>query len=149
MIYLALRKTTPNGIGPKVFAWLTMIRLVTRYPHAGVVIDDVLHQATLKDGVHFSPFEKEGWDIYPLTIDKSIALNRFQSVNGARYDWFSLLAFILPFRVSMGSWCYCYELSYFMITGIIPTQRITPEDLLRITHATNETTAPRTMGVVY
>jgi hypothetical protein len=39
--YLTLRHTSPPGLFPLLFALLTKWRLVTRYPHAGVVIDGV------------------------------------------------------------------------------------------------------------
>lgn len=149
MVYLALRKTNPPGVGPLLFAKMTTYRLVTRYPHAGIVVDGTLYQATLKDGVHSTPFDPLGWDLFSVDLAPALALDRFTSVKGARYDWFSLLGFILPFRVSKGSWFYCYELAYFIITGIIPTGRITPEDLLRIAHATSKTATERSLGMVH
>lgn len=138
MTYLALRKTPPPGLLQGLFTKLTMARLVTQYPHAGIVIDGTLYHATLADGVHAAPFDPAGWDVFKIRIPQELLLERFNSVKGAKYDWFSLLAFVLPFRVSMGQWFYCYELVYFMMTGNVPSKRITPEELLRITHATNE-----------
>jgi len=138
MIYLALRHTSPPGFFKGLFASLTKARLVTRYPHAGIVMGDTLYHATFADGVHSSPFNSSGWDVFKIDISQELLLERFKSVKGAKYDWFSLLAFVLPFRVSMGKWFYCYELVYLMMTGNVAIQRITPEDLLRITYAANE-----------
>jgi hypothetical protein len=138
MTYLALRKTIPTGLPKTLFAKLTMYRLVTRYPHSGIVVEDTLYHATFADGVHSSPFNSNGWDVFKIDIPQELILERFQSVKGAKYDWFSLLAFVLPFRFSVAKWFYCYELVYFMITGNIPIQRITPEDLLRIANATTK-----------
>lgn len=138
MTYLALRKTSPPGLLPTLFAKLTKARLVTQYPHAGIVMDGTLYHATFADGVHSSPFNNSGWDVFKIDISQELLLERFKSVKGAKYDWFSLWAFVLPFRVSMGKWFYCYELVYLMMTGNVPIQRITPEDLLRIAYAANE-----------
>jgi hypothetical protein len=117
-----------------------MYRLVTRYPHSGIVVEDTLYHATFVDGVHSSPFNSNGWDVFKINISQELVLKRFEFVKGAKYDWFSLLAFVLPFRFSVGKWFYCYELAYLMMTGNIPIQRITPEDLLRIAYATHEST---------
>jgi len=138
MIYLALRHTSPPRFFKGLFASLTKARLVTRYPHAGIVMGGTLYHATLSNGVHSTPFENTGWDLFKIDISEELLLNRFKNVKSAKYDWFSLLAFVLPFRVSVGQWFYCYELVYLMMTGNIPIQRITPEDLLRIAYATHE-----------
>jgi hypothetical protein len=140
MIYLALRHTSPPGLFKGLFASLTKARLVTRYPHAGIVMGDTLYHATFADGVHCSLFDSFGWDIFKIDISQELVLKRFESVKNAKYDWFSLLAFVLPFKFSVGKWFYCYELAYLMMTGNIPIQRITPEDLLRIAYATHEST---------
>lgn len=129
--YLALRQTSPPGFFPGVFAAITKCRLVTQYPHAGIVIDGVLYEATFKYGVRSSKFDQNGWDLF--TINKSDNINmlaRFKQVEGRPYDWFSLLAFVLPFRASMAQWLYCYELCSFMLDGINPSKRVTPEILL-------------------
>jgi hypothetical protein len=129
--YLALRHTSPPGFFQGLFASLTKARLVTRYPHAGIVIDGTLYEATLKHGVHSREFDATGWDLF--TIDKSIKddmLARFAQVESRPYDWFSLLAFILPFRASVAKWFYCYELCSFMLDGHNPSGRVTPETLL-------------------
>jgi hypothetical protein len=130
-VYLALRHTSPNGFFQRLFAQLTKTRLVTQYPHAGIVIDGTLYEATLKHGVHSTKFDATGWDLF--TIDKDVKddmLARFAQVEGRPYDWFSLLAFVLPFRVSVSKWFYCYELCSFMLDGHTPSRRVTPEILL-------------------
>jgi hypothetical protein len=140
IVYLALRHTSPSGFFKRAFASFTKARLVTRYPHSGIVINGMLYEATFKNGVHCAPFDPKGWDLYKYNITDKIAINRFESVKGSRYDWFSLLAFVLPFKFSVVQWLYCYELCFYMATGEKPTQRITPEDLLRISNASFEST---------
>ena len=129
--FLALRHTSPPGFFPGVFAALTRCRLVTRYPHSGIVIDGVLYEATFKHGVRATVFDSSGWDLFIIAkTDKFSLINRFKQVEGRPYDWFSLLAFVLPFRARMAKWFYCYELCSFMLDGLNPTKRVTPEILL-------------------
>ena len=129
--YLALRHTSPPGLIQGAFAQLTKARLVTQYPHAGIVIDGVLYEATFKYGVRSTKFDPTGWDLFTINkADKSDLLARFKQVEGRPYDWFSLFAFVLPFRASMAQWLYCYELCSFMLDGINPSKRVTPEILL-------------------
>jgi hypothetical protein len=130
-VYLALRHTSPPGFFQGVFARLTKARLVTQYPHAGILIDGILYQATFKHGVHSAKFDSIGWDLFTITkVDKNDLLARFKQVEGRPYDWFSLLAFIVPFRASVAQWFYCYELCGFMLDGHNPSKRVTPEILL-------------------
>ena len=130
--YLALRHTSPPGFFPGLFAQLTKTRLVTDYPHAGIVVDGVLYEATFKHGVRSIKFNPVGWDLFTINkINKIDLLTRFEQVEGRPYDWFSLLAFVVPFRASMAKWFYCYELCSFMLDGHNPSKRITPEILLR------------------
>jgi hypothetical protein len=130
--YLALRHTSPKGFFPGLFAQLTKTRLVTDYPHSGIVVDGVLYEATFKHGVRSTKFDPVGWDLFAITkVDKNDLLTRFKQVEGRPYDWFSLLAFIAPFRVTVAKWFYCFELCSFMLDGNIPAKRITPEILLR------------------
>ena len=48
---------------------------------------------------------------------------------GAKYDWFSLIAFLLPGRWSDRSRLYCFELPA-LVLGISTRQRVTPERIL-------------------
>lgn len=131
MAFLALRHTSPPGKAPGVFAALTRARLITRYPHSGIVIDGTLYESTFKHGVKPAPFVPDGWDLFKITnVDDATLLQRFKQVEGSSYDWFSLFAFVLPFRVRVAKWFYCYELCEFMLTGIVPRSRVTPETLL-------------------
>ena len=130
-VYLALRHTSPKGFFPRLFAELTKTRLVTQYPHAGIVIDGVLYEATFKHGVHSTKFDPTGWHLFTIDkVSKTNLLARFKQFEGRPYDWFSLLAFVLPFRASVSQWLYCYELCSVMLDGHNPSKRVTPEILL-------------------
>jgi hypothetical protein len=129
-VYLALRKTPPEGVAQKAFFYLTRWRLLTRYPHAGVVCEGILYQSTFAKGVHSDAFDPTGWHLFPTNVPHETIINRFNDVNHSRYDWFSLLAFVLPFKMTVGQWWYCYELAHYLLSGLKPTGRVTPEDLL-------------------
>jgi hypothetical protein len=130
--YLALRRTSPPGLVQGWFAQLTKTRLVTQYPHSGIVIDGILYEATFKHGVRSIKFDPSGWDLFKIhKVGKTDMLARFAQVKGRPYDWFSLLAFVVPFRASVAKWLYCYEFCSFMLNGNNPSQRITPEILLK------------------
>lgn len=107
-------------------------RLVTRYPHAGIVIGDTLYHSTAKRGVHsLKEWTPENWVLIDVGGNDQKALDVFGQMEGGRYDWFSLLAFVgIKARDSKAS--YCFELCHHMMTGEHPTDRVTPENLLRI-----------------
>jgi hypothetical protein len=128
--HLALRKTPPLGFLPKAFFYLTKARLLTRYPHGGVVIDDTLYHVTGANGVHSMPFDPAGWDLFVTDADPVEILNRFLLVKGKKYDWVSLFTFVSSFRITVSNRWYCYELCHYFLTGKETNQRVTPEDLL-------------------
>lgn len=145
--YLALRHTPPVGFLQNIFASITKSRLVTDYLHSGIVIDGILYDSTFKHGVQLSTFDATGWHLFKITkVDNDTLLARFNQVKGNHYDWLSLFAFILPFRVSVAKWSYCHELSHFMLTGETPITRITPEKLLSEVFNENKYSA---LGMVY
>lgn len=127
---LALRMSPDSGKwNHKLAAEIIKARLVTKYPHAGIVIGDTLYHSTASNGVHSEPFPKsDNWKLIDIGGDDAVALELFNKENGKPYDWFSLIAFaLIPARDS-SRW-YCYELAYYMMTGKKPTERVTPEDL--------------------
>lgn len=136
-VYLAFRRTSAPGFLPGIFSWLTRARLVTRFPHGGVVIDDTLYEATFAHGLRDTPFLPDSWVLKEVTVDPNQVRARYELVKGASYDWFSLLAFVVPFRVSYSKWFYCFEWCWYALSGEIPTKRITAEDLLVLTDVIN------------
>lgn len=130
---LALRKTaaTDATFLDKIGTWLIKARLVTRYPHAGIVIGDKLYHATGKRGLHVTEFHPERWELIDIPGDDIDALRLFAEWDGAQYDWFSLLAFV-GLRARDSSRMYCYEWCYLVMTGEHPKDRVTPETLLRL-----------------
>lgn len=131
--FLALKYAAPKGFGKRFFHKLTRVRLLTMYPHSGIVKDGMLMHSNLSNGLHKEPFDPAGWDLFPLP-DDDIDDGMFDLYAGTKYDWFSLLAFVLPWRVSDGSRMYCYEWCWLVMTGENPSERITPEMLLAQYH---------------
>ena len=130
-VYLALKQKLPTGTMPRFFARVIRTRLVSAYYHGGIVIDNTLYESTFEKGVSSRPFVQDGWDLYHVTnLDSVDVLQRFTSVQNSPYDWFSLLAFVLPGRASMAQWFYCFELCWYLMYGTSPNHRVTPENLL-------------------
>lgn len=112
--------------------WLIKARLVTRYPHAGIVIGETLYHATAKRGLHASEYTPERWELFDLgdEMDAEV-MELFNNLKGTQYDMFSLLAFIgIPFRDSKRM--YCFEWCYLAMTGEQPKTRVTAETLLEL-----------------
>lgn len=131
-VYLALRKTPPRGVLQRLFFYATRGRLLTRYPHGGIVVGDVLYHSTAAQGVHSLSFVNDGWDLFPTDINPDIVASRFEKVEGAAYDWLSLFGFVLPWRITVAEWLYCYELCFYLLTGEFPTKKVVPETLLAL-----------------
>ena len=127
---LALRHRDPPGL-LGLFASLIRWRLVTGYPHGGIVAGATLYHATLADGVHpqQAPTAADGWLLLPTTVPLDLAMERIGHRVGLPYDWASLLAFVLPVSVRWSKADYCFEFCWYVLTGQVPTGRVTAEQL--------------------
>ncbi len=134
-VALALYNKNAPGLAG-LFSIATRARLVTHWPHAGVVVDGVLMHTTLANGLHAVNFTGgDGWDL--IELPEQIAaqvLDVFARHRGAQYDAVSLLAFLLPWRVSDSRRMYCYEWCWYAMSGQNPSWRVTPEQLLLLAH---------------
>ncbi len=130
-VHLAFRRTDPPGLA-RLFALATRARLLTQWPHAGIVMGGELLHATLAHGLHAVPFDApDQWDVLPLPDCLAEQVRqRFLERQGAQYDAISLLAFLLPWRVSDARRLYCFEWCWYALTGANPSWRVTPEQLL-------------------
>lgn len=132
-VYLALRHRDPPGfLG--LFAKIIRARLVTAYPHGGIVACATLFHATLADGVHpqGAPTAGDGWLLLPTTVPLDVAMQRIGHRVGLPYDWPSLLAFLLPVSVRWSRADYCFEFAWYVLTGEKPRGRVTAEQLLAL-----------------
>lgn len=127
--YLALKHAAPRDLLPAAFHTITRARLVTRYPHGGIVRGDTLMHCTLANGLHDEPFKPYGWDLFPIP-QQPWQDGLYERLKGTRYDVFSQLAFAVPWSVTDSSRMYCYEWQYLWLTGRRPPTRVTPEMLL-------------------
>lgn len=134
-IYVAFRRTAPVGATwwQRALCALVRWRLVSQWCHAGIVCDGVLHHVTVTDGLTSTDdWTPHRWELFALPESSRYVLRTaLQAHAGAKYDWFSLLAFLLPGRWSDSKRLYCFELPA-LVLGISTRQRVTPE---RILHA--------------
>ena len=131
---LALKTKSDTGLLQRLFFWLTRWRLLTDYPHAGIVWGGLLMHSNLARGLHAVNFDDQaGWRLIALPGGDR-AMDLFRVHRGTRYDWFSLLAFVLPWNVRDGNRMYCYEWCWLAMTGEIYPGRVTPEMLLELAH---------------
>lgn len=105
-------------------------RMVTKYPHGGLVIGSTLYHSTSKKGVHSTQdWEPDKWELFEFDGNEELALQRFKEREGNKYDWVGLLPFVgIPGSDRKRD--YCFELIYYMMTGTYPTQLVTAETLL-------------------
>jgi hypothetical protein len=131
-VYLALRVVPPPGFWQGLFAALTRWRLVTAYPHAGVVVDGQLVHSTLANGVHKDIYNLSHWLLLPITTPVDAVRERIGHRMGFPYDPFSLLAFVLPLSVRWSKGDYCFEFCWYVLTGQKSTGLVTAEQLLAV-----------------
>lgn len=134
-IYVAFRRTAPAGASwwQRALCALVRWRLVSQWCHAGVVCDGVLHHVTVTDGLTSTDdWTPARWELFALPDScRDVLQTALQAHAGAKYDWFSLIAFLLPGRWSDHRKLYCFELPA-LVLGMDTRQRVTPE---RILHA--------------
>lgn len=136
-VYLALRSGAPKNSGSRArfVCGAIKARLVSKFCHGGIVVDGNLLHATSAKGLHQvnrGDWTPSRWDLYELDAtpgERQRILSTFSAHEGAKYDWFSLLAFVGLF-VRDSSRFYCFEWCSFAITGRSPRKRVTPERCL-------------------
>jgi hypothetical protein len=130
---LALRHALPADAprAARFGAAVIRTRLVSAYAHGAIVIGDTLYHSNAQRGVHAEPFVDDGgWLLVDLgTEHDARALALFALVEGAAYDWVSLLAFVVPGVTDSQRW-YCFELCWLLMTGTAPRERVTAEMLI-------------------
>ena len=131
---LALKRTPASNATwmQRAFAALTRWRLVSQYSHGGVVVNGYLIHATAQHGLMIERFNpaRAGWDLFELGTARDAEVERlFDTLGAVKYDWISLLAFVLPWRVSDHKRLYCFEWCALAM-GLDVKGRITPELLL-------------------
>lgn len=131
---LALRATAPVDahVWQRLACWAIRARLVSRYCHGGIVIGERLFHANAARGLHSlsaQEWQPERWELVEVGGDDQAALRLFEHLQGSRYDWLSLLAFV-GLRVNDDTRFYCFEWCWLAIKQEVPNFRVTPELLL-------------------
>ncbi len=116
----------------KLFALAVGFRLVTKYPHGGIVENGMLRHANSKHGLHEVPFNPEGWHTFEVPDIVPGGTELFELNKGKPYDSFSLLAFLIPGRPRDSDSLYCFEWMWLRLTGMNPREKITPEMILAL-----------------
>jgi hypothetical protein len=146
---LALRRGhLPNAnLFEKVASKVIERRLVTKWPHAGIVVGEYLYHSSAKGGLKKEIFVNNGnWDLFDCGDEyDNRTIEQFNSrllkANGkVRYDWFSLLAYTPAIYISKvfgneiryNKWLYCYEWCYEVLAQKSTKSHVTPEDLLEL-----------------
>lgn len=132
---IALRTDAPTGAGlwQRIACAVIRGRLVSRFCHGGIVINGNLLHATAAGGLHMlkaGEWSSEKWELYDIGGDDEWVMRQFEQIKGAKYDWFSLLAFV-GLHVRDSSRFYCFEWCWLAVKKEGPTARVTPELLLR------------------
>ena len=139
--FLALRRSASSSAGwlARLACWLIRVRLASVWCHGGVVVDGTLLHATATHGlcrVLGDAWEPHKWDLFALPDSSADAIvQRYRDAYPAQYDWFSLLAFVLPGRWRDARRLYCFEWCSLALTGTRPTSRVTPDMLLAMVQA--------------
>jgi hypothetical protein len=130
MMQIALRKTYTRSFWGKLFNIYTKWKLKTEFCHGGVVVGDKIYQMRPTGLVCEDFKDASNWVLFSTNISNNLTSLRLNKYVGTRYDFFSLLAFVLPFRFSDGHALYCFEVCWLALTGQNPTKAITPELIL-------------------
>lgn len=120
-------------------------RLATRWPHAGLVIDDYLYHASGRKNLEKTKLTPARWDLIDVgNSNDQFAIDLFNELisKGGKYDWIELLDFtpLRPFvklahkNEKLSNWLnnnvYCYQFVLWSLTKEKPTKRATPELIL-------------------
>jgi len=109
-------------------------RLVSQWGHGGIAINgDLLHSTTSR-GLHKlkqGEWSPDKWDFFETDLNALDVLKRFETRVGTTYDWFSLLAFVIP-TARDSTRLYCFEWMWLAATGWNPNLKVAPETLLAL-----------------
>jgi hypothetical protein len=143
-MYLALRSGAATDATwlDKLFIWVIKERLVTVWPHAGIVIGDTLYHATARHGFCKAEYTPHRWTLIPLGEERDAevqALAEDLIAQGTGYDFAELLDFtplrlavrlarlVPPLRRWLDGRLYCYQWCWLAMTGRVPSSRVTAE----------------------
>jgi len=147
-MYLALRRNPATDATwvDKFFLWVIKSRLVTEFPHAGIVIRGNLYHATARHGFCMADdYTPERWLLIDLGTERdAVVLAKAEELIalGTGYDfaeifdftplhWLMNLARKVPqLRAVLDNLLYCYQWCFLAMTQAYPDRRVTAESLL-------------------
>ena len=148
-MYLALRRgpATDAKLLDKLFVWVIRERLVTDFPHAGIVIGAKLYHATARHGFCKADYTPARWELLPLGTEPDAEVQELAEgliAIGTRYDFAELLDFtplqwliglarkVPALRRWLDNRLYCFQWCWLAMTGGLPLRRVTAEMLLTL-----------------
>ena len=146
IFYKGTRAANPHA---RLFDRLATWRTRGPYSHCELVLDRIDHMVLcwsssfLDGGVRSKWIDVSTgrWDVVTFPGDRAAAARWFEAHQGEPYDWFALMGWVLPWRVSHRRWWFCSEACGAAI-GLPSevTRRLSPSDLyqhaqLEIAHA--------------
>jgi hypothetical protein len=135
-VYFAFKRdaSTDATAIQKLANAIVKIRLVSQWGHGGIVINGEMMHSTTTKGLHKlkqGEWSPEKWDLFETDLNALEVLKRFEARVGTAYDWFSLVAFVIPLARDSKR-LYCFEWMWLASTGWNPNFRVAPEMLLSL-----------------
>lgn len=122
-----------------LFDRLVCWRTASRFSHVELVLEEMpggrarCASSSLRDGgvrVKEIDLRTGRWVLATVEGDIDDARDWFRRHDGLPYDWFSLLGWVLPWRVSFWRWWFCSE-AVAESLGRPRSWRISPDDLFK------------------
>ena len=113
-------------LGVRYIKW----HLHSDFCHGGIVLDGQMLHVNMPRGLHASDYTRARWLLVDLGPRRDeLVRDMFRRLEGAKYDYFSELAFVLPASFTDAKRLYCFEWCALCL-GVSDRQRCTPEYLL-------------------
>lgn len=143
--------TRAENPASRLFDRIVCWRTGGRFSHVEIVCTTVSDGRTVcasssfrDGGVRFKTIDLNTgrWERVTVDGDHSAAVFWFSEHEDQPYDWFGLLGWVFPWRVSNRRWWFCSE-AVSEALGIPDSWRISPSDLYRMVTTDNLRTALR------
>lgn len=137
---IAMYKGPADGLLHKIGHWFTCLWTSSDYSHCEFVFGegDALGQslcasASARDGgVRFKSIDVSSgrWDVFDVESDAAAAYEWFAKHEGAAYDWFGLLWFVLPVRAFNSQRRFFCSEAMAQAAGLPKAHKFHPQKLL-------------------
>lgn len=106
--------------------------VLVKYSHVELQIDGTCYSSSFRDGGVRSKVisDLSHFDLFPVTVDKEAALDRFKWDEGKHYSWVGMLRVLLPFLPRRdATQRFCSDEVAFML-GAADSETFSPYDVL-------------------